>query len=157
MSYRLLEANVKFIRGKSKLVLAKIYSLNLNAVRFAPLSGSAWSPLPQFVQNKKSIVNVQNDDERCFGFAIFVSALYPVNKNAHRPQMYTNHFEENGLDDIEYPVNPVDIPILEQRLNISVKLYSYFDDMRRAQYPMYISRHKSVCEIDLLYFNEHYA
>ena len=156
MAERLLEANAKFIRGKSGLVLAEIYSLNLNAVRFAPLSGSAWSPLSQFLQNKKAIVNVQSEDERCFGFAI-ASAIYPGDKNAHRPQMYTQYFEENGLDDIEYPVNPVDIPLLEQRLNISINLYSYFDDIGRARHPMYISRHKSVCKIDLLYFNEHYA
>ena len=71
--------------------------------------------------------------------------------------MYSKNFEEEGLNDIEYPVNPVDIPLIEQRLNISINLYSYFDDIGRARHPMYISRHKSVCEIDLLYFNEHYA
>ena len=48
MAERLLEANAKLIRGKSGLVLAESYSLNLNAVRFAPLSGSAWTPLPKF-------------------------------------------------------------------------------------------------------------
>ena len=32
MAERLLETNAKFIRGKSGLVLAEIYSLNLNAV-----------------------------------------------------------------------------------------------------------------------------
>ena len=110
MAERLLEANAKFIRGKSGLVLAEIYSLNLNAVRFAPLSGSAWTPLPKFLQNNKAIVNVQNEDERCFGFAI-ASALHPVDKNAVRPNMYSKCFEEEGLDDIEYPVNPVDIPL----------------------------------------------
>ena len=156
MAERLLEANAKFIRGKSGLVLAEIYSLNLNAVRFAPLSGSAWTPLPKFLQNKRAIVNVQNKDDSCFVYAI-ASALYPVEKNSDRPNMYSKCFEENGLDDIEYPVNPVDIPLLEQRLNISINLYSYFDDIGRARHPMYISRHKSVCEIDLLYFNEHYA
>ena len=81
MAVRLLEANAKFIRGKSGLVLAEIYSLNLNAVRFAPLSGSAWTPLPKSLQNKKAIVNVQNEDNRCFGFAL-ASALHPINKDA---------------------------------------------------------------------------
>ena len=153
---RLLEANAKFIRGKSGLVLAEIYSLNLNAVRFAPLSGAAWTPLPKFLQNKKAIVNVQNEDERCFGYAI-ASALHPVENNSGRPNSYSKLFEKEGLNDIEYPVNLVDMPILEERLNISINLYSYFDDIGKARYPMYISRHKSVCEIDLLYFNEHYA
>ena len=89
--------------------------------------------------------------------AVSDSPSHRVNKNTHRLQMYTKCFEENGLDDIEYPVNPVDIPHLEERLNISINLYSYFDNIGRARHPMYISRHKSVCKIDLLYFNEHYA
>ena len=66
LANRLLEANAKFIRGKSGLVLAEIYSLNINVVRFAPFSGSAYSPLPKFLQNKKAIVNVQNEDDQCF-------------------------------------------------------------------------------------------
>ena len=156
MAEHLLEANAKFIRGKSGLVLAEIYSLNLNAVRFAFLSGSAWSSLFQFLQNKKAIMDVQNEDDRCFGYAI-ASALHPINSNAQRPQKYLDYFEETGLNDIENFVNPVDIPNLKERLNISINLYSYFDDIGRSRHPMYISRHKSVCEIDLLYFNEHYA
>ena len=42
LAKRILEANTKFIRGKSGLVLAEIYSLNLNVARFAPLSGTGW-------------------------------------------------------------------------------------------------------------------
>ena len=84
LAQRLLEANAKFIRGKSGLVLAEIYSLNLNVVRFAPFSGSAYTPLPKFLQNKKAIVNVQNEDEQCFGYAI-ASALHPADIHSDRP------------------------------------------------------------------------
>ena len=101
MAERILEANAKFIRKKSGLVRAEIYSLNLNTVRFAPLLGSAWTPLPKFLQNTKAIVNVQNENERCFGYAI-ASALHPVNKHSYRPNMYSNWFENEGLNDIEY-------------------------------------------------------
>ena len=156
MAERLLEANAKFIRGKSGFVLAEIYSLNLNAVRFARLSGSAWTPLPKFLQNKTAIVNVQNEDDRCFGFAID-SALHPVINNQDRQNPYIKYFEEEGLNDINNPVNQFDITLLDQRLNISINLFSYFGDMGQARHPMYISRYKSVCENDLLYFNEHYA
>ena len=62
LAQRLFSANAKLIRGMSGLVLAEIYSLNLNVVRFAPFSGSAWSAIPKFLQNNKAIVNVQNDD-----------------------------------------------------------------------------------------------
>ena len=45
-------SNSKFIREKSGLILAEIYSLNMNIVRFNPLDGSTWSPLPKFLANK---------------------------------------------------------------------------------------------------------
>ena len=156
MSERLLEEKAKFIRGNSLLVLAEIFSLNLNAVRFAPLSGSAWTPFSPFLQNKTAIVNVQNVDERCFEFAI-AFALHPVNEHSYRPNMYSKWFEYEGLDDIEYPVNPIEIPLLEQRLGISINFYSYFDDIEQPLHPMNISRYKNVCKIDLLYFHKHYA
>ena len=60
---RLLEANAKLIRGKSGLVLAEIYSLNLNVFRFAPLSGSAYSRLSKFLLSKKALVKAQNEDD----------------------------------------------------------------------------------------------
>ena len=68
-----------------------------------------------------------------------------------------NIFDNEGLNDIEYPVNPIDIPQIEQKLNISINLFSYFDDIGKARHPMYISRLNSPIHIDLLYFKEHYA
>ena len=61
------------------------------------------------------------------------------------------------MNDIKYPVNPVDISQIEERLNLSINLYSYIDDVGKAPYPMYISRHNSLIQIDLLYFNGHNA
>lgn len=69
--------------------------------------------------------------------------------------MYSKKFEQESLDDIKYPVNPVDITQLEKRLNISSNLFIFFDNLEQAQHQMYISLHKSVCKIDLLYINAH--
>ena len=101
LAERLLAANAKFIRGKSGLVLAEIYFLNLNVARFAPLSGSKYTPLLKYLQKKKAIVNVQNKDERCFAYAI-AFALYPIahENNPCRPQKYGKYDEREGLDDI---------------------------------------------------------
>ena len=144
LGQRLLSLNAKFIRGKSSLVLSEIYSLNMNIVRFAPLSGAAWSPLPKFIRNKQAVVNVQNEDDRCLGFAI-ASALHPADRNNHptRPATYLHYFEQDGLNELDYPVSPVDIPRVEEALNISINLYSYFDDTGKAVHPMYISRHNN--------------
>ena len=92
-------------------MLAEIYSLNLNIARFAPYSGSAWFPLPKFLQTKKAIVNVQIDDDGCFEYAI-ASALHLIQHENHstRPENYIQYFKQDGLNDIEYLVNSVNIP-----------------------------------------------
>jgi hypothetical protein len=96
--------NAKFIREKSGLFLAEIYSLNLNIVRFSPIDGSGFKKLPPFLANKKAIINVQNTDDRCFGYAV-LAALLPDDPNRHDclPERYTEDlFEEHGLDLLEY-------------------------------------------------------
>ena len=70
---------------------------------------------------------------------------------------YLQHFAEHGLDRLQYPVNPTDIRQIEEQLNMSINLISYYDDEGRARYPLYISRRNSPTEIDLLYFDGHYA
>ena len=61
------------------------------------------------------------------------------------------------MNQLEYPVNPTDLPDIEQQLQISINVFSYFDDLGRARYPLYISKRDYPTQIDLLYFNEHYA
>ena len=151
-------SNAKFIRDGSGFILAEIYSLNLNIVTFNPLSGSAWSELPKFLKNKKAIVNVKNEDDMCFAYAI-ASALHPVEHghNPSRPNQYQQYFAEHNLDQLDYPVNPTDLPEIEEQLQMSINVISYYDDIGRARYPLYISKREYPTQIDLLYFNEHYA
>ena len=141
LAERILEANAKFNRGKSGLVLAEIYSLNLNVARFAQLSGSAWSPLPKFLQIKKAVLNIKNEDDRSFGYAI-AAALHSqeINNNLPRRELYLQYFVQHGLNEIDYLVSPLDIPHLEKHLNLSINVFIYFDDIGKARQPMYISQ-----------------
>ena len=130
-------SNAKFIRDGSGFILAEIYSLNLNIVTFNPLSGSAWSELPKFLKNKKAIINVKNEDDMCFAYAI-ASALHPVDHGHHpsRPNQYQQYFAEHNLDQLDYPVNPTDLPEIEEKLQMSINVISYYDDIGRARYPL---------------------
>ena len=94
-----------FIREKSGLVLAEIYSLTLKISQFNPLQGSGFQELPKFLANKKAIVNVLNNDERCFGYSVLAALLLDnLYRNANRPGRYTDaDFADHGLDTIEYP------------------------------------------------------
>ena len=46
---RIREFNAKFIRDKSGLRLARVLQLTLKMVKYAPLEGHGWQPLPDFL------------------------------------------------------------------------------------------------------------
>ena len=48
--------------------------------RFWSLGGSSYIPLPDFLAAKKAIVNLKNEDNECFKWAI-TRALNPVENN----------------------------------------------------------------------------
>ena len=41
-------------------------NLEIHTPEFDPMKGSSYIPLPDWILNKKAIVNIQNKDEKCF-------------------------------------------------------------------------------------------
>ena len=149
----------KFIREKSGIILAEIYSITFKISQFNPLHKSGYQMLPKSLAKKYAIINVKNNDERCFGDSI-LAAHFPDNPNRHayRPRRYSDaDFAEHGLNAIEYPVSPIDIPRIEQQLNISINVIGFYDDDGKVRYPLYCNRPMSETEVDLLYWNGHFA
>ena len=67
---RIKEFNAKLIRDKSGLRLAGVLQFILKMVKYASLEGRGWQPLPDFLSKKQAIINIQNNDQRCFGYAL---------------------------------------------------------------------------------------
>jgi len=126
--------------------------------------------LPKFLKDKKAIVNVNNKDNRCFGFSI-LAALYHDHLPTHlqlrksRPGTYKCLFTQHGLDKLAYPVGIEDVAEIEKQIGIGINIFSYSDDKGVDRYPIYISKFWYNCEtqgpqkttVDLLYFENHWA
>ena len=115
---RIREFNAKFIRDKSGLRLARVLQFILKMVKYSPLEGRGWQPLPEFYSKKKAIINIKNDHERCFGYAVlyFLQRERLPDRNFHcnRAYLYTDEmFERHHLDTIPYPIFPNDIHLYE--------------------------------------------
>ena len=76
--------------------------------RYNPLAGRAYVQVTPYLRNKHCIVNVKNNDDRCFGYAI-LSALHPAKDNAERVSNYNLYFEQHHLHDLQYPIAPNDV------------------------------------------------
>ena len=55
-------------------------SLDLHTVKYVPLGGSSYIPLPRFLAAKKAIINFKNEEDECFKWAI-TRALNPVEEH----------------------------------------------------------------------------
>ena len=149
--------NENFIRNESNLEITEISFLSVLVGRFQPLAGAHFAELPPFLKSKKAIINIQNKDTRCFGYAI-LAALKNLPRNAERAHLYLPFFQEQGLHNLQYPVHPQDVPEIEQQLHLKINVFSFYDDEGKGRYPLYVSKNEEyTTEIDLLYWNEHYA
>ena len=70
LSDRIREFNAKFIRDKSGVWLARVLQFTLKILQYAPLEGRGLHPSPDFLSKKKTIIKIQYDDERCFGYSL---------------------------------------------------------------------------------------
>ena len=106
---RIREFNAIFICDKSGLRLARVLQFTLKMVKYAPLEGRVWQPLPEFLSKKKAVINIQNEDERCFKYSIlyFLERERLPEKWCHRESVYKEElFQHHNLDTFAYPISP---------------------------------------------------
>ena len=154
---RLLLRNAHFIREQSGLVIKTIHGARYKVSKYFALIGSGYAPLTKFLATKKAIVNVNNSDQRCFGYAI-ISALIPSMR--HKQNMdskYNRYFHQYGLDQLQYPVKVEQVPQIEDQLQLNISIFSFFDDEGKGRYPIYVSQKDYPKTLDLLYWDNHYA
>ena len=61
--------------------------LDINIIAYSPLRGSSYIELPKELAVKKAIINMKNEDDQCFKWAV-TRALNPVDKNAADNRLY---------------------------------------------------------------------
>ena len=116
-----------FQSGGSGWRLYSIIKLELHTARYIPFRGETWIPLPKELANKKTIINMQNKDNKCFLWCV-LRALNPKDNHPERVDKELK-FKENTLnmDGIKYPVSlKYDIDKFEnQNPTISITVYGY--------------------------------
>ena len=81
MVERIIENMATFQSKGSGWRLYSIIQLELHTVRYNPLRGETWIPLPKELAYKKAIVNVKNKDNKCFLWCV-LRALNPKDDHA---------------------------------------------------------------------------
>ena len=125
----------------------KVIKLVLHTTRWEPLYGGSYIPLDPYLANKKALINMQNEDDKCFMWSV-LRALYPKDTN---PQRIDNDLKSKqnsiNMKGIHYPVNLKAIDRFEtQNPNISISVVGY--NKENLVHPIRISKYTG-CDHDI--------
>ncbi len=132
MKEKMLESLAKYQKEGSGWRLHSVKGLNVVSIKFNPLSGSGHSKLPSFIAKKKGIINIKNDDDQCFKWAV-TRALNPVNRDSERiTKELKDQAEEYDWSGITFPVKLEDIKIWEKNNDKFVNVFGYDEDVQKV-------------------------
>ncbi|MCG7879165.1 MAG: C2H2-type zinc finger protein [Candidatus Thiodiazotropha endolucinida] len=124
---KMYEGLEKYMREGSGWYIKHVVKLEIHTVVYKPLRGSAHLPLPKSLAFGGSLINIQNQDDKCFLYCLLAS-LHPVEKEPERVEHYYSYAQEVNMSGITYPVKVPQIKKVEnQNENISINVFAYED------------------------------
>ena len=108
----------------SRFMFDEVLFLDVNFHRLDLTRGSSYIPLPDWIANKKAVINPKNgNDEECFKWVV-TAALHYKEIKSHPERLpnivgYTNNYNWSGL---EFPVAIKKISEFEKNNEIAVNV-----------------------------------
>ena len=127
-------------------VFDEVVKIDLRLANYIPLQGKSYIPAPPSLRSKHCLINVRNDDDKCFPWAE-LSALKNLEANPIRVAKHKQFGQELIMDGISYAVQTGHIPKFEKQNGISINLCGY--DVGEI-FPLCISKLEHAVEIDML-------
>ena len=112
-------------------VFLEVENLTLYTSIWDPINGSSYIDLPKELKNKNAIINMKNEDDKCFMWSI-LRALNPKDNHPERIDKDLKSKEHTlNMEGINYPVELKDIKRFEkQNPDISISVLGYSKDER---------------------------
>ena len=92
----------------------EVIRLEIHIVEYKPMKGGSFIPLPKFITKKKSIINIQNKDNKCFLWSI-LRYLHPIQMNEVRLTDLKKYENDLNFKGIDFPIKVKDITKFEKR------------------------------------------
>ena len=126
-----MENIANFQMQGSNLTFKSIIALEIHTIAFESLHGSSYIPLPRELATKKAIINLKNQDDECFRWAV-LRAMKPTDKHPER-------IDKN----LKSKQDQLKIPCLKsidkiEKQNPSISIYAFGHEY--CVYPLRVSK-----------------
>ena len=149
MADEIMEEIIKTeIAEGSGWVFVKVEKLVLHTTRWEPVTAGSYIELPQELKNRKAIINMKNQDDKCFMWSV-LRALNPKDNHPERiDNDLKNKVDTLNMEGTQYPVSLRGIDRFEH-LNpeISITVLGYNKDEK--VYPLKVSKYTG-CKHDIV-------
>ena len=131
----------------------EVKRLEIHIVEYKPMRGGSYIPLPEFITKKKSIINIQNKDNKCFLWSI-LRYLHPVQMNEVRLTDLRDYKNDLNFKQTNFPVKVKDITKFENNNPDlpGINVFSINDNNKI--YPLRINKKHCQKSIDLFLYTE---
>lgn len=139
----------EFTENGSGWIFTRYAKLRVKMLDYEAIKGKKHLQLPSHIKNKQAVINVQNDDDKCFIRAI-LSALHPQSNDPQRVTKYQKYMNELNCEGLRYPVKVQDKKMsdtFEMNNNISINIYLNEDD---EIVPVRVTKKELEKHVDLL-------
>ncbi|XP_054256909.1 uncharacterized protein LOC128981938 [Macrosteles quadrilineatus] len=157
---KLLTEMESFNHKGSNWNMKTIECLLLHINRLKPLKGSSYIALPEKIRLKRAVVNIKNNDQRCFMWCC-LAALHPSKVHPERIESYTAYVDGflELFDGIDFPVKLTDVKKFEKRAGLSINVYGLEENS--DVFPLCVTDEEKPVHVDLLLVkdgtNSHYC
>ena len=154
----LIDLNVKkiieelevFQKNGSGWYFKEVLNLEIHTVEFNPMKGSSYIPLPDWIPNKKAIVNIENKDEKCFLWCI-LRYLHSVDEKDNRISDLKKYENSLNTEGTNFPMKLKHISKFHPSLP-GINVFSVNDN--KKFYPLRIADKDCQNTIDLFFYEE---
>lgn len=139
--------------GKGYCVPFEISHVTLSILKFNPIRGSSYAPLPDSIRLTKAVINIKNTDQLCFLWCCIASRHIP-NHHAERVSHYTQYKNEWKYKETDFPMAINRIHYFEKNNNVNINVYTYDNN---EKVPVHISKQNNTEVINLFLYDNHYS
>ena len=136
----IIERKIKeFVSQGSGWSVEEVVRLDLHITPYVPLRAASYIPTDPWLSAKKAIINIKNDDEKCFIWSV-LAALHPQKLHAYRVSKYVLYQNEMNVEDLIFPLKVTDVKKFEKKNPTpSVNVFAL---EKKTVYPVHLTTNK---------------